>query len=228
MFFKKKKINLRKLYPNLKINEDYYINDVKPLQFAKKNDLTFFDSINYKADALSTKSKTCITSEKLQKYLPDNINKIVVKNVLYELSKVLSKIYSNADIDYPDITLKKPVKSKFKNVKFGNNVLIGKNVKIGKGSIIGTNTIIEHDVLLGQNCVIGHNVVLKNTIIGDNVCIQDNNKIGQKGFGFIPIKGKNIKFPHIGRVLIENNVEIASSCTIDRGSVSDTVIGKNT
>ena len=58
--------------------------------------------------------------------------------------------------------------------------------------------------------------------------IQDNCKIGQKGFGFIPEKDNNIKFPHIGRVLISDNVEIASGCTIDRGSVDDTTIGKNT
>ena len=58
--------------------------------------------------------------------------------------------------------------------------------------------------------------------------IQDGCKIGQKGFGFIPIKGKNIKFPHIGKVIINENVEIASNCTIDRGSIDDTVIGSNT
>ena len=58
--------------------------------------------------------------------------------------------------------------------------------------------------------------------------IQDNTKIGQKGFGFIPVKNKNIKFPHIGKVIIENDVEIASGCTIDRGSVDDTTIGQNT
>ena len=58
--------------------------------------------------------------------------------------------------------------------------------------------------------------------------IQDNTKIGQKGFGFIPIKKNNLKFPHIGRVLIKDNVEIASGCTIDRGSVDDTIIGENT
>ena len=58
--------------------------------------------------------------------------------------------------------------------------------------------------------------------------IQDSNKIGQKGFGFIPMKNKNIKFPHIGKVLIKDNVEIASGCTIDRGSIDDTIIGENT
>ena len=58
--------------------------------------------------------------------------------------------------------------------------------------------------------------------------IQDNCKIGQKGFGFIPKTNKNIKFPHIGRVIVEDNVEIACGCTIDRGSVRDTKIGQNT
>ena len=83
-------------------------------------------------------------------------------------------------------------------------------------------------MIIGNNCVIGSNVILKNSIIGDRVVLQDNCKIGQKGFGFIPLKDKNFKFPHIGKVLINNDVEIASGCTIDRGSVDDTIIGKNT
>ena len=79
-----------------------------------------------------------------------------------------------------------------------------------------------------KNCVIGSNVNLKNSIIGDRVVLQDGCKIGQKGFGFLPTKNKNIKFPHIGKVLISNDVEIASNCTVDRGSVDDTQIGNNT
>ncbi len=228
MFFKNKKIKLKKLYPFLKIKKDFFIESVKPLIHAKKNDLTFFDSVKYKSDLNLTKSIICITSEKLEKFVPSNINKVIVKNVLFELAKVLGKIYPFAHIDYPDDTLKTPSKSSFKNVKFGNNVLVGKAVKIGKNSIIGSNTIIEHDVSIGKNCVIGNGTIIKNSIIGNNVIIQDNNKIGQKGFGFIPLKDKNLKFPHIGRVLIKDEVEIASSCTIDRGSISDTVIGKNT
>ncbi len=228
MFFKIKKINLKKLYPLLKIEKDITIKGIKPLTTAKADDLTFFDSIKYKSDASLTKSEACITSQKLEKFLPKTTYKIIVKNVLFELSKVVNKIYVNADVDYPDKSLKKPINNKFKDVKFGNNVLIGKNVKIGKGSQIGSNTIIEQAVNIGQNCVIGHNVIIKNTIIGDNVVIQDNNKIGQKGFGFIPLKDKNIKFPHIGKVIIKNNVEIATGCTIDRGSIDDTEIGNNT
>ena len=228
MFFKKRKIKLKKLYPKLDIKKDYVIEGVKPLNYAEQNDLTFFDSIKYKSEAQNTKAKTCVTTEKLQEFLPKKINKIIVKNVLYELCKILKKIYLDADVDIPDKTLSKPIQKQHKNVKFGNNVLIGRNVKIGKGSEIGSNSILEHDVIIGKNCVIGHGVIIKNSHIGDNVVIQDDNKIGQKGFGFIPIKNKNIKFPHIGMVIIKDEVEIASGCTIDRGSIDNTVIGNNT
>tara|TARA_B100000674_G_C37789278_1_gene890946 strand:- start:392 stop:1108 length:717 start_codon:yes stop_codon:yes gene_type:complete len=151
-----------------------------------------------------------------------------VKSVLFELAKVTSKFYPYADIDYPDITLKKPNKSKYPGVKFGNNVLIGKNVKIGKSSVIGSNTIIEQNVLIGKNCTIGSQIMIKNSIIGNNVVIQDGSKIGLKGFGFIPLKDKNLRIPHIGKVILEDNVEIGASCTIDRGSIDETKIGKNT
>ena len=227
MFFKKKKITLKKLYPNKNFQKDFVIENVSPLILAKEKDLTFFDSVKYKEEAIKTKSRVCITTDTLKNFLPAKINKIIVKNVLFELATVLNKIYIGAEVDYPDETLRKPG-NKYKNVKFGNNVLMGEGVEIGKNTIIGSNTIIEHDVKIGKNCVIGHGVILKNTIIGDNVMIQDNNKIGQKGFGFIPIKKGNIKFPHIGKVVIKDNVEIASGCTIDRGSISDTIIGSNT
>ncbi len=228
VFFKKKTVLVGDLFKDLKSEKKIKVNNVKTLIKSKKGDLTFFDSIKYKSDALNTKASYCITTKKLEKFLPRGIKKIIVKNVLYELAKVLKKMYLHADIDYPDLSLKLASKSKFKSVKFGNNVLVGKNAKIGKNTIIGANSIIEHDVIIGNNCVIGSHVILKNSILGNNVVIQDDCKIGLKGFGFIPLNENNFKFPHIGRVIINNNVEIASGCTIDRGSVDDTEIGKNT
>ncbi len=227
-FFKKKRVSLKKLFPLKKISKDFLIENVRPLHLAKKNDLTFFDKTTYLSYATKTKAGACITTESLKKYLNKQTYVITVENVLFELASVLKKIYSSADIDYPDLSLKKPIIKKYKSVKFGNNVLIGKNVKIGKNSIIGSNTIIEHDVVIGKDSIIGSGVVIKNSILGDRVVIQDGCKIGLKGFGFIPIKNKNLKFPHIGRVIIGNDVEIASGCTIDRGSVDDTSIGNNT
>ena len=226
-FFKKNKITLKKLFPDKNINKDFKINDVKPLEHAQKNDLSFLDKSSYAPQAINSKAGAFITTENLKKYLNKKNNVIIVKNVLYELALLLKKIYVSADIDIPDLSLKKPNTKNSKFVKFGNNDLIGKNVKIGKNSIIGSNAIIEHDVKIGDNCVIGSGTIIKNSIIGDRVVIQDNCKIGLKGFGFIPLKDKNIKFPHIGRVLISNDVEIGSGCTIDRGSIDDTCIGLN-
>ncbi len=228
IFFKEKNIKLFNLFPKYKLNKNYLIKSVKPLHIAENNDLSFFDSIKYKSQAANTKTGACLTTKSLEKFLPKHTQKIIVNNVLIELANAIKKIFPDADIDYPDFTLKKPNPKKYNSVKFGNNVLIGKNVKLGKNTLIGSNTIIEQNVIIGKDCVIGSNVIIKNTIIGDRVVLQDDCKIGQKGFGFIPIKNKNIKFPHIGKVNICNDVEIASGCTIDRGSVDDTFIGINT
>ena len=163
-FFLKKTKKINNLFSNIKFKKNFIVNDIKPLQKARNNDLTFFDSIKYKDFANSTKASACITSAKLEKYLPSKIQKIIVKNVLFELSQVLKKIYPLADIDYPDFTLKKTQTSKFKTVKFGNNVLVGQNVKIGKNSFVGSNTIIEKNVIIGKDCVMDQ-VIIKNSII---------------------------------------------------------------
>ncbi|RPG62911.1 MAG: UDP-3-O-(3-hydroxymyristoyl)glucosamine N-acyltransferase [Flavobacteriaceae bacterium TMED238] len=228
LFFKNKNYLIQNLFPKIKFKKNILIKGVKPLLTASKNDITIFDSNRYISDAHKTRALYCITTDELSKQLPKKIEKIIVKNVLFELALILKKIYPSADIDHLDETLKLSKKRRFISVKFGNNVLIGNGVKIGKKTSIGSNTIIEHDVIIGSNCVIGSNVIIKNSIIGNNVVIQDNNKIGQKGFGFIPMKNKNIKFPHIGKVIIYDEVEIASGCTIDRGSIDNTSIGKNT
>ena len=228
IFFKKKNIKFYDLFPKEKHKFNFKVNDIKSLDLAKKNEITFFDSVKYRNLASQTKASACITTKKLKQYLPNNTSKIIVKNVLFELARAAKALYPDSDIDYPDLQLKKPVKSEFKKVKFGNNVLIGKKVKIGKNSIIGSNCIIESNVIIGKSCIIGSSVIIKNSIIGNNVVIQDNCKIGQKGFGFIPLDGKNFKFPHIGQVNIKDEVEIASGCTIDRGSIDNTIIGKNT
>ena len=227
-FFKKKNYKLKDLFPKINFKTNKSFDKVKPLLKAGPKDLSFFESSKYKDDAKKTKALFCITTQELKNFLPEKTEKIIVKNVLLELATILKKIYPNADIDHPDLTARPPDKKKYKFVKFGNNVLIGKNVKIGKNTSIGSNSIIEHDVVIGKDCIIGSGVIIKNSLIGDRVVFQDNCSIGQKGFGFIPLNKKNIKFPHIGKVIIEDDVEIASNCTIDRGSVDDTLIGNNT
>ena len=80
----------------------------------------------------------------------------------------------------------------------------------------------------GTKYSIGSNVIIRNTIIKDNVSILDGCVIGKKGFGFFPDRKENVRYPHIGVVIIEDNCEIGCGSTIDRGSLSNTIIGKNT
>ena len=227
-FIKKKPIKLSKIFTKNKFEKDLIIKDIKTLNEATSTDVSFFENLKYKDLALKTKAGACISTEKLSEFLPKNCIKIISKSVLYDLAYILKIYYPLADIDYPDTSLSKPLKSKYPKVRFGNNVLLGNNVKIGKQSYIGSNTIIEKGVRLGKNVTIGSNNHLKSCIIEDNVVIQSGCKIGLRGFGFIPMNDKNLKMPHIGKVVIKENADIASGCTIDRGSVSDTIVGKNT
>jgi len=206
------------------------IHGFESLDNATKKDISFLNSQKYKNSSSKTKAAVCITTSNLSQFLPKECIKINVKNVLFAVTKTSKMFYPDADIDFPDVSLKnfEKLKNLYPNVKAGTNVLLGENVKIGKNSFIGSNSIIESNVILGENCIIGSFVTIRKTLIANNVHIQDGCKIGVKGFGFIPIKNKNFRTPHIGKVILEEGVEIGANSTIDRGSVSDTIIGKNT
>ena len=214
---------------NFKIINDQEIIDIKDLSTSEKNDITFFHSKKYKNNAKNTKASFCITTESLKDELPKNCRPLVVQNVLVSTSKVTSKFYPSSVNDNFDYTARDIAETKFKDkVKCGKNVLIGDNVTIGSNCLIGHNTIIEQNVSIGDNCLIGSNVIVRNTLINNNVTVLDNCVIGKHGFGFFPINEKNLRYPHIGIVIIGENSEIGCGCTIDRGSMSNTVIGKNT
>ena len=214
---------------DFKIPKDQKIIDIKDLFTSEKNDITFFHSKKYNDIANKTKASFCITTENLKDELPKNCKPLVVENVLVSTSKVTSKFYPSSINDNFDYTAKEITETKFKNiVKFGKNVLIGNNVTFGSNCLIGHNTIIEQNVSIGDNCSIGSNVIIRNTLINNNVSVLDNCVIGKHGFGFFPSNKKNLRYPHIGIVIIGENSEIGCGSTIDRGSMSNTVIGKNT
>jgi UDP-3-O-[3-hydroxymyristoyl] glucosamine N-acyltransferase len=210
-------------------NQDQNIIDIKDLQNSKSNEITFFHSKKYKEIANNTKASFCLTTKNLQNELPTNCIPIIVDNVLVSTSIVTSKFYPDAIKDDFDVTVDLINNTKFNDkVKFGRNVLIGKNVSIGSNCLIGHNTIIEKNVVIGNNCFIGSNTIIRNTFIQNNVRILDNCVIGKHGFGFFPKDNSNLRYPHMGIVLIEDDCEIGCGSTIDRGSMSNTTIGKNT
>ena len=214
---------------NVKNYKGDLIYDVKDLSSSNNKDLTFFHSKKYSSTAAKTNATYCITLENLKDYLPKDCKKIFVDNVLLSIAQITSKFYPDSVNDNFDATVKNIIEIKFNDkVQYGHNVLVGENVKIGKNCSIGHNTIIEKNVVIGSNCSIGSNTIIRNTIVEDNVSILDGCVIGKKGFGFFPNNKINSRYPHIGMVIIGENSEIGCGSTIDRGSMSNTVIGKNT
>ena len=127
------------------------------------------------------------------------------------------------------ILLKNIEKTSFKNKnKFGQNVLIGKMLKLDQIVQLVIIQLLKKMLLLVIIVQLDQMLLLEIQLIKNNVSILDNCVIGKNGFGFFPIKNKNIRYPHIGIVLIEDNCEIGCGSTIDRGSLSNTIIGKNT
>ena len=214
---------------NLQVTDKKEVSDISDLLNANENDITFFHSKKYKDLANKTKASYCITTGNLKNELPKSCMPLVVDNVLVSTSILTEKFYPDAVNDNYDNSIQEVNKTKFKEkIKYGKNVLIGKNVSIGSNCLIGHNTIIEQNVIIGHNCSIGSNSIIRNTLVGDSVKILDNCVIGKHGFGFFPNNIKNLRYPHIGIVQINDNCEIGCGSTIDRGSMSNTVIGKNT
>jgi UDP-3-O-[3-hydroxymyristoyl] glucosamine N-acyltransferase len=235
IFFKKSKkfIFVKDIFSICNYSERKFYNQkifgVNNVQDAKVGDITFFNDLKYENDIKITKASACIVNKNLVKFLNKNTIPVISQNPLLDFYKVVSVFYPDSSTDKEKIITSNN-KNQFskKNILIGENTLIDKTVKIGKETEIGNNVIIKHGVHIGKNCKIGSNVIIENALMGDNIIIKSGTLIGQTGFGFNFEKKKRIKFPHIGRVIIENDVLRGSFCTIDRGSLTDTVIGEFT
>ena len=112
-----------------------------------------------------------------------------------------------------------------KDVKVGKNVFIGQNVKIGKGVIISPGCFIGNNVEIGQESYLYPNVTIySSTILGQKNIIHANSVLGSDGLGFSKNNDSWEKIEHLGNLLLADDVEIGSACTIDRGSLGKTVL----
>ncbi|HWY60664.1 MAG TPA: UDP-3-O-(3-hydroxymyristoyl)glucosamine N-acyltransferase [Rhizomicrobium sp.] len=113
-----------------------------------------------------------------------------------------------------------------RDLVLGPGVVIGPLAEIGDRSRIGANSVIAPGVAIGKDCEIGSNVTISHAYIGDRVIVLPGARIGQPGFGFASSHDGHAKIPQLGRVIIQDNVEIGSGTAIDRGALGDTVIGE--
>ena len=120
-------------------------------------------------------------------------------------------------------------------VRLGEQVFIGPYVVIGSGSVIGDHSILKshihigHEVFIGNNTTIHpHVTVYDNCHIGARVTIHASTVIGSDGFGYSFVEGRHLKVPHLGRVIVEDDVEIGANTAVDRATLGATVIGEGT
>jgi UDP-3-O-[3-hydroxymyristoyl] glucosamine N-acyltransferase len=107
-------------------------------------------------------------------------------------------------------------------------VVIGPQVEVGEGTKIGPNAVIGPGVMIGRHCMIGANVTITHSYLGDKVVVLPGAQIGQGGFGFASSASGHAKVPQLGRVILQDRVEVGACTTIDRGALGDTVIGEGT
>ena len=108
------------------------------------------------------------------------------------------------------------------------NAVIGANAAIGSETVILPGAVIGAGVQIGRNCTIGANATVVNSILGNDVIIHNGVQIGQDGFGYSSSAAGHKKIPQIGRVVIQDKVEIGANSTVDRGANRDTIIGEGT
>ena len=209
-------------------NPGHLVKGVSQIQDASPGTITFLSNPSYKKYLETTNADAIIVEEK--NYLKKKMG-IVVQNSQFAMAKTLRlfnpvlkenpTIHSKAFIsDYANIGEK---------VSIAPGVCIEKGVKIGDGCKVGPNTFIGQDTILGNNCELKANVsVYNDTNIGSNVIIHSGTSIGSDGFGFVTVDGNHEKIPQTGNVIIKNDVEIGSNCSVDRATIGSTVIGEMT
>ncbi len=113
------------------------------------------------------------------------------------------------------------------DTKIHPSATIMARASVGSGTVVEAGAIVHPAVSIGENCYVGSNVVLSHSLIGNHVEIGAGSVIGEGGFGFEMTDDGALKVPHIGVVSIADFVSIGSSCTIDRGSLDNTIIGEH-
>jgi UDP-3-O-[3-hydroxymyristoyl] glucosamine N-acyltransferase len=106
--------------------------------------------------------------------------------------------------------------------------VIGPDVAIGSGTIIAANAVIGASSQIGRDCYVGPAATVQCALIGNRVVIHGGAQIGKEGFGFVAGPRSAERLPHIGRVVIQDDVEIGANTTVDRGAMADTIIGEGT
>lgn len=214
----------------------HLITGVAALDRATAADISFLDNTAYKHVLQATKAGAVLVSPAFAALVPIGTIALVVSHPHQAFARIAMALYPSAA--YPDVVFGgagvspgasvHPDARLESGVAIDPGVVIGPRAEIGAGTTIAANSVIGAGVRIGRNCHIGSNVTILAALIGNEVIVHSGASIGQDGFGFAIGREGHLKVPQIGRVIIQDQVELGANVTIDRGGIRDTVIGEGT
>jgi UDP-3-O-[3-hydroxymyristoyl] glucosamine N-acyltransferase len=183
------------------------LEDVNTLDKASQHELSFLDNAKYVSQLSSTQAAAVIVHEKYQAQVPQNCMALLSATPYADYAKALALFYPQKSTGLIHPT-----------------AVIEPSAKIGTGTSVGAGCYIGEQVEVGKNCIIEANVTLTYAHVGDETILHSGCVIGSDGFGFAFDGQGLIKVPQVGMVKIGSRVEVGACCTVDRGSLEDTII----
>jgi UDP-3-O-[3-hydroxymyristoyl] glucosamine N-acyltransferase len=211
------------------------IKDVRPLDGAAKGDLSFVDNPKYVPLLLKTGASACLVAPKFAAKVPAGSARLVTPDPYRSFAKALALFYpgsrrprtagdgvvGTSSHIHPSAILEA-------DVIVEPGAVIGPEARIGQGTTLAAGCVVGYRVHIGRDCYVGPNASVTHALIGNRVMIHAGVAIGQDGFGFAMGRQNHAKVPQIGRVVIQDDVEIGANSTIDRGALRDTIVGEGT
>jgi len=209
---------------------------ISPLEAAGAGDLAFLDNAAYAKFAETTGATACFLAPRFSDRLAAGCVGLISPEPYRAFAKAAALLYptsarpqsvfgatgiSPGSYVHPEARLEA-------GVIVDPGAVIGKGAEIGRGTLIGAHAVIGPEVRIGRDCAIGPQATITHALIGNRVIIHTGARIGQDGFGFAMGPAGHLKVPQIGRVIIQDDVDIGANTTIDRGANRDTVIGEGT
>lgn len=212
-------------------NPDLMIEDVSSLTAAGPADITFFEDKKRLEEFKNSSAGLCLSREAFSSEAPAGMIILATDEPHKHFVEILSLLYPEAHRSQTALSsgaMIDPSATIEEGVEIEPGAVIGREAHIGKGSRISAGAVIGYRCMIGRDCMIGPNSVITHALIGNEVTIHAGVAIGQDGFGYIMGKGGHKKVPQIGRVIIQDKVEVGANTTIDRGALADTIIGEGT
>jgi UDP-3-O-[3-hydroxymyristoyl] glucosamine N-acyltransferase len=210
--------------------------NIASLERAGPDDVTYCESRRFIALLRATKAGACFIRKADVGLLPEGTVALVADQPHRAFTMLSRRLYPSAltaaPIGAPGTVSPLASVDPSARIEEGATVdpfaVIAAGAEIGRGTLVGTGAVIGPGVRVGRGSVVSAGATLSHALVGDRVVIHPGVRIGQDGFGFLPGAGGHLKIPQIGRVIIQDDVEIGANSTIDRGSSRDTVIGEGT